>query len=212
MSAPLPAVHCADCHGAGGVFFSRRSVVVVAMELGCLVTQRCYDVVTSIRVSRISASRHRVEAMFVVVYYHCVLAVFAAGVISASSQVYVLVCFAAVIVASRSVALPLLYLACYFWSAICIFFLEGGQAARFLCHHLSVVEIQKLPRCARSLIETDQQDDSDLRVYMGTRQFLTLFTTTVNGLAVLWVAETLVENADAGSYPSLLTNKLALMR
>lgn len=115
------------------------------------------------------------------------------GILLFTSIGFVLTCFFGALLEADSdeqVIKILAYGVGYSFSGICIFYLEGGQALRFMAFHLPPHKRDALGK-SRKLIEGDLKDTKDFRIYVGVRQFLTLGTTSanaliINGLAANW--------------------------
>lgn len=92
----------------------------------------------------------------------------------------------------------------YFVSSTLTYYLEGGQAARFMAKGLPPSFFFRMP-VARAFVARDEQDPGFILNYMGVRQFLTLGTTTVAGAIILAeVSPTFIFGVDHPAAPAVL--------
>lgn len=74
----------------------------------------------------------------------------------------------------------ILMLVAYVASLFGVYFLEGGQAVRFMAYNLPLYQAHLLGRSREKLL-LDREDNRDFQIYVGVRQFFTLGTTFANG-------------------------------
>lgn len=91
----------------------------------------------------------------------------------------------------------------WFCSLVGVYFLEGGQGARFLAYHLPLNRCHLLGR-ARAKLSKDRDDNRDFCIYVGVRQFLTLGTTFGNGQIVGFMGGSWSTTGDTSFGPTVL--------
>lgn len=103
------------------------------------------------------------------------------GSIVSSAVGFIPVTFVGMIMQSDDQLPKAIAMACaYLVSLAGVYFLEGGQAVRFLAYNLPLYQTHLLGRAKERLVR-DRSDNRDFQIYVGVRQFFTLGTTFANG-------------------------------
>lgn len=135
----------------------------------------------------------------------------AIGSIVSSAVGFIPVTFVGMISESDDDVVKAILMACaYCLSCIGVYFLEGGQAVRFLAYNLPLYQSHLLGRAKDRLVR-DRADNRDFQIYVGVRQFFTLGTTFANGQILGFISQSWsVTNTTLGTTLLISCNLVAV--